>query len=274
MGTAQGQLLSFHDQTLRWVCNANVDSSGAIASIAYNKDSTRLLAGFARGLICQYESSQGTIMRRITLGGEIWGILRVTWAASSGLALDTGGSVWLMKFTRPLGVRSTRSSCLFSGARGEVVTMSARCARVLALATLTRLIIVAGGRAAGMRLTGPPETLPVIEWSETDEKSLVCARATTLQWLTLTITGTSISIRPIHRVELKTVPLWLGWLGGSLAIFDRDENLRLWGDDYDKPLELSHIEPVYASAFFKVCKNFTHLFSTVFLNLTLGNCAN
>lgn len=254
VGTAQGQLLSFYEQTLRWVCNSNIDSSGAIASLAYNKDGSRLLAGYARGLICQYESTHGTILRRVTLGGEMWGILRMTWAATSGLALDTGGSVWLIKFSRPLGVRSVRTSCLFSGARGEVVSMAARCARVLALATLTRVIVVAGGRAAGMRLTGPPETLPLVEWSETDERVLVCARATTLQWLSLNITGSCISIRPIQRVELKTVPLWMGWLGGSLAIFDRDENLRLWGDDYNKPLELSDIEPVYASAFFKVRK--------------------
>lgn len=130
--------------------------------------------------------------------------------------------------------------------------MAARDARILALATLSRVIIVAGGRAAGLRLIGPADTLPVLEWSSTDEQILVCGRAKTLQWLSLTVTGTNISIRPVQRVELISSPLWLGWLGGNLAIFDADENLRLWGEDYDKPLDLSHFEPVYASAFFKV----------------------
>ncbi|XP_028177955.1 vacuolar protein sorting-associated protein 8 homolog [Ostrinia furnacalis] len=250
VGTAHGHLLSFFDQTLRWVCNSNSDK-GAVSCLCYNKDSTRLLAGYARGLICQYESIRGILLRRVTLGGETWGTLRVTWAGTSGLALDTGGSVWLIKFSRPLGVRSARTSCLFSGARGEVVAMTARDARILALATLSRVIIVAGGRAAGVRLGGPPDTLPVLEWSDTDDRVLVCGRSKTLQWLTVSITGSSISLRPLQRVELKTAPLWLGWLGGNLAIFDTDENLRLWGDDYDKPLDLSHIEPVYASAFFK-----------------------
>lgn len=251
VGTAHGHLLSFHEQTLRWVCDSNIDR-GAVSCLSYNQDCTRLLAGYARGLICQYESLRGTILRRVTLGGEIWGTLRVTWAGTSGLALDTGGSVWLIKFSRPLGVRSARSSCLFSGARGEVVAMAARDSRVLALATLSRVIIVAGGRAAGLRLIGPPDTLPVLEWSETDDRVLVCGRAKTLQWLSLIITGSTISIKPIQRVELISTPLWLGWLGGNLAILDVDENLRLWGDDYDKPLDLSHMEPVYASAFFKV----------------------
>lgn len=250
VGTAHGHLLSFHEQTLRWVCDLNTDR-GAVSCLAYNQDCTRLLAGYARGLICQYESVQGTILRRVTLGGELWGTLRVTWAGTSGLALDTGGSVWLIKFSRPLGVRSARSSCLFSGARGEVVAMAARDARILALATLSRVIIVAGGRAAGLRLTGPPDTLPVLEWSETDERVLVCGRSITLQWLSLTITGSSICLKPIQKVVLTTTPLWLGWLGGNLAIFDSDENLRLWGEDYNKPLDLSHMEPVYASSFFK-----------------------
>lgn len=232
-----------------------MDGCGAVSCLSYNTDSTRILAGYARGLICQYESVQGTILRRITLGGETWGILQVTWAGTSGLGLDTGGSVWLMKFSRPLGVRSARTSCLFSGARGEVVAMTARDAHLLALATLSRVIIVVGGRAAGLRLSGPPDTLPVLEWSETDDRILVCARANTLQWLSLHITGTAISLRPIKQVQLNNTPLWLGWLGGNVAIFDSDENLRLLGDDYDKPLDLSHIEPVYASAIYKVIIN-------------------
>ncbi|KPI97358.1 Vacuolar protein sorting-associated protein 8-like [Papilio xuthus] len=250
VGTAHGHILSFQDQTLRWVCDAN-ENCGAVTCLAYNNDSTRLLAGYARGLIFQYESVKGVILRRVTLGGETWGALRVTWAGTSGLALDTGGSVWLMKFSRPLGVRSARVSCLFSGARGEVVAMSARDARILALATLSRVIIVAGGRAAGVRLEGPPDTLPVLEWCEADSRILVCARFNTLQWLSIDITGTAIVLRPVQKVELNATPLWMGWLGGSLAIFDSNENLRLWGDDNDKPLDLSNIEPVYSSAFFK-----------------------
>ncbi|XP_026499117.2 vacuolar protein sorting-associated protein 8 homolog [Vanessa tameamea] len=250
VGTAHGHILSFHDQTLRWVCDANGDN-GAVTCLSYNHDSTRLLAGFARGLVYQYESIRGIILRRVVLGGEIWGTLRVTWAGTSGLALDTGGSVWLIKFSRPLGVRSARVSCLFSGARGEVVAMSARDARILALATLSRVIIVAGGHAAGVRLDGPPDILPVLEWCELDVRMLVCARANIMQWLAVSLSGSSINLRPVQRVELKSSPIWLGWLGGGLAIFDSDENLRLWGDDYDKPLDLSQIEPVYSSAFFK-----------------------
>lgn len=238
---------------LRWVCNLHTDH-GAVSCLAYNPHGDRILAGFARGLICQYDSVKGIVLRRVTLSGETWGILRLAWAGTTGLALDTGGSVWLLKFARPLGVRSAKCSCLFSGARGEVVAMAALDARILALATLSRVIIVAGGQAAGVRLEGPPDTLPVLTWSETEPRTLICARACLLQWLKVDINDTNISILVKHRYEMKTAALWLGWIGGSLAIIDKDENLRLCGEDYDRPLDLSHIEPIYASAFFKVCK--------------------
>lgn len=255
-GTAHGHILTFQDQVLRWVCDANADR-GAVSCLSYNKDGTRILAGYARGLVCQYDSLRGIILRRITLGGELWGVLQVTWAGTSGLALDTGGSVWLMKFSRPLGVRSARTSCLFSGARGEVVTMAPRDARILALGTLSRIIVVAGGRAAGLRFNGPPDTLPVMTWSNNEDISLICARGNVMQWLSVTISGTSISLKPMQRMQLKCSPLWLGWLNDSLAIFDVNENLYLWGNHYDKPLDLSDIEPVYASAFFKVSENYS-----------------
>lgn len=145
--------------------------------------------------------------------------------------------------------------------------MTARDARILALATLSRVIIVAGGRAAGVRLGGPPDTLPVLEWSENDERILVCARNKSLQWLSVNITGSAISLRPLQRVELKSTPLWLGWLSGMLAIFDVNETIRLWGDDYDKPLDLSHVEPVYASAFFKVCIVLLISYAKIFNNI-------
>ncbi|CAK1556278.1 unnamed protein product [Leptosia nina] len=250
VGTAHGHLLSFHDQTLRWVCNGHGEC-GAVTCLAYNKDSTRLLVGYGRGDVYQYESIRGAVLRKITLGGDTWGTLRVTWAGTAGLALDTGGSVWLIRFIRPLGVRTVKISCLFSGARGEVIAMSARCPKFLALVTLTRLIVVAGGQAAGLRLGGHPDTMPVIEWYDPNSRLLVCARGHALQWLNVTYINNKLGVKPLKRIDLQSVPLWLGWLGGSITIFDTDENLRILNDDVSKPLDLSSIEPVYASAFFK-----------------------
>lgn len=74
-----------------------------------------------------YEPTEGTLLRRVeACGGGPWGVLRVCWVpistgvGSSAVVADTGGSVWLLRFTRTLGIRGTKVSCLFSGARGEV----------------------------------------------------------------------------------------------------------------------------------------------------------
>lgn len=74
-----------------------------------------------------YESTEGTVLRRVeACGGGPWGVLKVCWVpvatgvGSSAVVADTGGSVWLLRFTRTLGIRGTKVSCLFSGARGEV----------------------------------------------------------------------------------------------------------------------------------------------------------
>ncbi|VVC86751.1 unnamed protein product [Leptidea sinapis] len=251
VGTAHGHILSFHDQTLRWVSDKYTDL-GAIASLAYNQDGSRLLAGFARGPVYQYESKNGDVLRKITFSGDIWGTLKVTWAGTGGILLDTGGSVWLMRFTRPLGVRSTKVSCIFSGSRGEVLALAAKDARILALATHTRIIVVCGGQAAGVKLMGPTHMMPVLEWFDSKSDILVYARGHFLIWLKLSFTGTTISLQPLKRVELKTVPMFLGWLSPlSAIIFDSTESISIMDDQFDEPLDLSHIQPVYASAFYK-----------------------
>ncbi|XP_050664276.1 vacuolar protein sorting-associated protein 8 homolog isoform X2 [Leptidea sinapis] len=251
VGTAHGHILSFHDQTLRWVSDKYTDL-GAIASLAYNQDGSRLLAGFARGPVYQYESKHGDVLRKITFSGDIWGTLKVTWAGTGGILLDTGGSVWLMRFTRPLGVRSTKVSCIFSGSRGEVLALAAKDARILALATHTRIIVVCGGQAAGVKLMGPTHMMPVLEWFDSKSDILVYARGHFLIWLKLSFTGTTISLQPLKRVELKTVPMFLGWLSPlSAIIFDSTESISIMDDQFDEPLDLSHIQPVYASAFYK-----------------------
>lgn len=62
VGTAHGHLLSFQEQILRWVCSTN-SASGAVTCLDYNDAGDRLLVGFARGLICQYETSKGLVLR-------------------------------------------------------------------------------------------------------------------------------------------------------------------------------------------------------------------
>ena len=123
VGTSHGHILAFDsNQTLRW-CSQGQTAQGAVASLAFNDDSTRLLAGFARGHIIMIDTSSGDTIRSLTdVITPNTSVLHLKWAGRPALARasDSGGSVWSLNFTRRLGIRGCISRCLFSGARGEV----------------------------------------------------------------------------------------------------------------------------------------------------------
>lgn len=123
VGTSHGHIMAFDIlQTLRWCCQEYLQQ-GAVTSLAFNEESTRLLAGFARGYIVMIDTATGDSLR--VLSDAITpnsGVLNIKWTGKPTIALcsDTGGSVWSLSFTRRLGKRGCDSKCLFSGARGEV----------------------------------------------------------------------------------------------------------------------------------------------------------
>lgn len=123
VGTSHGYILAFDvTQTLRWCCQEH-SAQGAVSTMAFNDDNTRLLAGFARGCIIMIDTATGDAIR--TLNDVITpnsGVLNIKWTSKPNLALcsDSGGSVWSLSFTRRLGLRGCDSKCIFSGARGEV----------------------------------------------------------------------------------------------------------------------------------------------------------
>lgn len=123
VGTSHGHILAFDIlQTLKWCCQEHVQQ-GAVSSLAFNEENTRLLAGFARGHIVMIDTASGDTIR--VLADAVTpnsGVLNVKWTGRQALALcsDSGGSVWSLSFTRRLGKRGCDSKCLFSGSRGEV----------------------------------------------------------------------------------------------------------------------------------------------------------
>lgn len=123
IGTSHGHILAFDIlQTLRWCCQEHLQQ-GAVSSLAFNDENTRLLAGFARGSIIMIDTTSGDTIRILPdVITPNSGVLNLKWTGIQALALcsDSGGSVWSLSFTRRLGKRGCDSKCLFSGARGEV----------------------------------------------------------------------------------------------------------------------------------------------------------
>lgn len=123
IGTSHGHIMAFDIlQTLRWSCQEHLQQ-GAVSSLAFNRDTTRLLAGYARGAIVMIDTTSGDSIRVLTDAiSPNSGCVNLKWTEKPTIALcsDTGGSVWSLNFTRRLGKRGCDSKCLFSGARGEV----------------------------------------------------------------------------------------------------------------------------------------------------------
>jgi hypothetical protein len=67
VGTSHGLVLVFDStQTLRWCLGETAQDQGSVASLSFNHDCTRLLAGFARGHILMFDIVSGKLLRTLS----------------------------------------------------------------------------------------------------------------------------------------------------------------------------------------------------------------
>lgn len=67
VGTSHGLVLVFDaTQTLRWCLGETAQEQGSVASLSFNHDCSRLLAGFARGHILMFDIINGKLLRTMT----------------------------------------------------------------------------------------------------------------------------------------------------------------------------------------------------------------
>ncbi|EDW93646.1 vacuolar protein sorting-associated protein 8 homolog [Drosophila yakuba] len=283
IGTSHGHILNFDvTQTLRWA-HQDKHGQGAVASLAFNADSTRLLAGYSRGLVAMLDTQTGDVLRELfDVITPNTGVLHVKWTSRSSLALcaDAGGSVWSLSFTRKLGIRGCQSRCLFSGARGEVcavepLIMDAHGRHeldqycIVALATLSKYFIVTvRPRLRVIKyhvLQGPPDCLPLLAWhlvliqaadtSRSVDPVIVVGRGNQLFFHQLFVSNGRITLLYLRHVQLQGSLLSAHWLGPKcVASLDTAEILHLVDVRSSKELEcmdMANAGLVYGSAQFK-----------------------
>ncbi|SPP85165.1 vacuolar protein sorting-associated protein 8 homolog [Drosophila guanche] len=283
VGTSHGHILNFDvTQTLRWA-HQDKHGHGAVSSLAFNADSTRLLAGYARGLVAMLDTHSGDVLRELfDVITPNTGVLHVKWTSRSSLALcaDAGGSVWSLSFTRKLGIRGCSSRCLFSGARGEVCAveplimdsqgrheLDQYC--IVALATLSKYFIVTvRPRLRVIKyhvLQGPPDCLPLLAWhlvliqaadtSRSVDPVIVVGRGNQLFFHQLFVSNGRITLLYLRHVQLHGSLLSAHWLGPKcVASLDTSEILHLVDVRSSKELEcmdMANAGLVYGSAQFK-----------------------
>lgn len=269
-------------QVLRWA-HQDKNSQGAVTSLAYNVDCSRLLAGYARGLVIMMDTNSGDVLRNLfDAVAPNTGALHVKWTSRQALALcsDSGGSVWSLSFTRKLGIRGCASRCLFSGARGEVCAVEPLIMEpgiqheleqycIVALATLSKYFIVTiRPRLKVIKfhvLTGPQDCLPLLAWqmvliqaadtSRSIDPVIVVARGNQLFFHQIFVNNGRVNLLFLRHIHLTCNLLAVHWLGPkSVACLDTLEILHLIDVRSNKELEcidMANASLVYGSAQFK-----------------------
>ena len=115
VGTAHGFVLVFDSsQALRWSLRCQDEATGPVSALDFSPDSSRLLVGFARGQVAEFEVvATGKMLQ--TLGeahppGSAVTHVRFTDDPSIALIADSGGSVFEIVFRKKLpGLRGYNS---------------------------------------------------------------------------------------------------------------------------------------------------------------------
>ncbi|XP_037952335.1 vacuolar protein sorting-associated protein 8 homolog [Teleopsis dalmanni] len=283
VGTSHGHILTFDvTQTLRWA-HQDKNGQGAVGALAFNPDCTRLLAGYARGLVVMFDTQSGDALRNVYDAiTPNTGVLHVKWTSRSALAVcaDSGGSVWSLSFTRKLGIRGCSSRCLFSGARGEVCAVEPLIINasshhdldqycIVALATLSKYFIVTiRPRLKVIKyhaLQGPADCLPLLAWqmvliqaadtTRTVDPVIVVGRGNQLFFHQLFMTNGRITLLYLRHVQMQANLLSAHWLGPKcVGCIDTSEILHLIDVRSSRELEcidMANAGLVYGSAQFK-----------------------
>lgn len=84
--------------------------------------------GYSKGSVSCYDAVKGSLVRHFASPGSPGcSTLNVKFTDGAGtraVVNDSGGSVWEIKIRRRRGEEVESGRCLFSGARGEVVTVA------------------------------------------------------------------------------------------------------------------------------------------------------
>ncbi|KAF7403418.1 hypothetical protein HZH68_006212 [Vespula germanica] len=284
IGTSHGLILSFDSsQTLRW-CDQEARHQGSVSALCFNHDGSRILAGFARGLILMIDSSDGKVLRTLTEVHPLdTAVLHVKFTDSSKVALcsDSGGSVFELNFTRVMGVRGCDSRCLFSGSRGEVCTLEPLLLNnlpshplknytLVAMATLSKVIVVcirprmrvllthslSGAAIAPPQLSWQLVVIQAADASRVVDPVLALARDDVVHFYQVsTEAGTRVKLSPLRRMSFPYTISNLRWLNPrSLVVLDTQEKLHLLDvrtQDSLETLDMSRVCISYASSHFK-----------------------
>ncbi|KAK9504557.1 hypothetical protein O3M35_010867 [Rhynocoris fuscipes] len=285
IGTTHSSVLCFNgSQCLRWRHDADREN-GACTAVCLNPESTRMLAGFARGLVIMLDAADAKILRVIPPDAHTYStaVVHIKFTDSPSLALlsDSGGSVFEIGLKRLLGVRSWDCKCVFSGSRGEVVALEPLLLYnlpthplagyvIVAMATLSKVLLVSLRPHTRLLFTqllrSSSVSLPLLSWqfvviqvadtSRVMDPVLAVARNDTVYFYQISLERSGrVSCHGLQSVSLSYTLLSCRWLTSrTVALVDTNETLHLLDVRTKQELEtldLSIVDLVYNSSAFK-----------------------
>jgi len=287
IGTQNGFVLVFDSsQVIKWFLGGvNVGANyGAVSCLTFNSDSTKLLAGFARGQLIEFDIVSGKILRDMDdVHPPGSAVLHTKYADDHNTAFfaDSGGSVFELSLKRGLRGPGASSRCIFSGSRGEVCTMEPlRVGRypahplsdysILALATISKVIVITVRPRLKVLMTSPltgdSSTLPLICWqfvviqnpsfNKVVDPVLTFARDQTIHFYQVTVNlSDKIIFIPLQSITIGYRLLSCQWLNtrvmGLLGTNEQFHLLDVRSREQLETIDLARVELVYQTQFFK-----------------------
>ncbi|CAI5446978.1 unnamed protein product [Caenorhabditis angaria] len=234
----------------------------AAACLAFSLDSKYLAVGFSKGTVKILNVKSGAIDLIIQPacqpGLGILQILYIT-GATSFLTLDTGGSVYELRVkTNFAGKRKSSMRCVFSGCNGEVVNMRMLPHAMLALLTVSKLLLVStrfGGKILGTFAYRYSFHAPPLFtfWQAAKTLKICVTRGKTMNVMRLASSSTK-SATLLKTLELPVDLVATHWISRDLVI-GVDENGASWQIEIEKGkvgrANVDEIEIVFATSDFK-----------------------
>lgn len=154
-----------------------------MSALCFNRDCTKLLIGYGKGLLLLYDIKSGRIVQQCDTIQNIGNaVLHCKFAETNSIALinDSGGSVYALNFAKLTKTNECR--CIFSGSRGEVCNVAplivpdyAKTSShhyseplLVAMASMTKVIVVRLRPSVRVIFASPcegrPHTPPMLSW--------------------------------------------------------------------------------------------------------------
>eukprot|EP00095_Tigriopus_kingsejongensis_P008534 maker-scaffold81_size397536-snap-gene-2.19 protein:Tk08534 transcript:maker-scaffold81_size397536-snap-gene-2.19-mRNA-1 annotation:"hypothetical protein LOTGIDRAFT_215952" len=287
IGTSHGFVLVFDSlQVLKWSLGGARygQDYGSVSALDFNLDSSRLLVGFAKGHVVEFDINAGKVSTVLNDAHPVASpVIHVKYTDDPSLALisDAAGSIFEIQFKRAVSLKKFSSRCIFSGSRGEVVAIEPlslvhypehrmKNQIIVGVATISKVIVLALKPALKVLFTsglgGRTNCLPVISWQfviivtadnqRTVDPVIAFGRQSSIHFFQLSenLGGKTIFV-PLRTLDLNYEFLNFGWLNTKcLAILDAHEGFHLEDVRTSEELEsfdLADVQLVYGSSFFK-----------------------